>query len=651
VDDSRVGSLLGGRYRLLRKLGEGGMGTVYVGLQEPLGRKVAVKVLLPVLARDATLVARFQREAELAASLGHPNIVQVTDFGVEDGAAFLVMDLLEGESLGAVIEREAPLTSERVRFIATQILSALEAAHARGVVHRDLKPDNVFLTSVSGVADLVKLLDFGIARLVEDADQKMTATGQVLGTPAYMSPEQARGRPVDARSDLYAVGVVMYEALSGGMPVSGSNYHELMFAIVDQIPTPLTDLVSGLDPELVAVVNRAMHKEANARYASAAEMRAALDALGPLSARSPSRVPSRPPPTRVNGEVAMAATVTPEALSAVTASESARPAAIQPSVAITPRSRRWWPWLALGLTAAAAFAGFVLVRSSGSDATPNAAAELEAAAEARALAIVERVMHETSERLEATGANDGAALDAPEAVDMAAGSAPREGRVTEPSTGSGEATEEGSDGSGDEGERDCRAIVEDETPLRVRAEPSVRAAIRAELPTGARVEVLERRGEAWGRIAAPAEGWIWMEKVREPCPPDRPAPRPRLATSAPVRCGDLVQDTPIVRGGDQIVVAMRRTNNLVPMDAFRDLTYSWGPALTRCYQGKPSVGGPFTLRVDAAGRVTEVSRNPYCEAPRGLESCVRDVVLGAEVGNATGGAGEVQFDVSHRRPR
>ena len=619
------------------------MGTVYVGVQEPLGRKVAVKVLLPVLARDATLVARFQREAELAASLGHPNIVQVTDFGVEDGAAFLVMDLLEGESLGAVIEREAPLSAERVRFIATQILSALEAAHARGVVHRDLKPDNVFLTSVSGVADLVKLLDFGIARLVEDADQKMTATGQVLGTPAYMSPEQARGRPVDARSDLYAVGVVMYEALSGRMPVSGSNYHELMFAIVDQIPTPLAELVPGLDPELVAVVDRAMHKEANARYASAAEMRAALDALGPLSARSPSRVPSRPPPTRVNGEVAMAPTVTPEALSAVIATESARPAAAQPSVATTPRSRRWWPWLALGIVSATALAGFVLVASSGSDATPNATAELDAAAEARALAIVERVMHETSERLEAAGAHT-KGTDAPAAVDTAAGSVPLDDPTNGPSEEPGEAIEEG--------ERDCRAIVEDETPLRVRAEPSVRAAIRGELPTGARVEVLERRGEAWGRIATPTAGWIWMEKVREPCPrPAPPVPRPRLATSAPVRCGDLVQDTPIVRGGDQIVVAMRRTNNLVPMDAFRDLTYSWGPALTRCYQGKPSVGGPFTLRVDATGRVTEVSRNPYCEAPRGLESCVRDIVLGAEVGNTTGAPGEVQFDVSHRRPR
>jgi serine/threonine-protein kinase len=639
VDDSRVGSLLGGRYRLLRKLGEGGMGTVYVGVQEPLGRKVAVKVLLPVLARDATLVARFQREAELAASLGHPNIVQVTDFGVDDGAAFLVMDLLEGESLGAVIEREAPMSAERVRFIAAQILSALEAAHARDVVHRDLKPDNVFLTSVSGVADLVKLLDFGIARLVEDADQKMTATGQVLGTPAYMSPEQARGRPVDARSDLYAVGVVMYEALSGRMPVTGSNYHELMFAIVDQVPTPLTELVPGLDPELVAVVDRAMNKETHARYASAAEMRAALDALGPLSARSPSRVPSRPPTTRVN-EVAMAATVTPEALSAVAAGESARPAAVRPSVATLPRSPRRWAWLAVTVASAGAFTGYAFLRPAAPE-TPADTADIEAAAEARALAIVERVMHETSERLEAHETTEATSQrNAHSAMDPASPDV----LANEPSVGVSDAIEHA--------ERDCRAIVEDETPLRVRVEPSVRAEIRGELPTGARVEVLERHGEAWGRIATPAEGWIWLEKVREPClRPDPPAPRPRPASSASVRCGDLVQDTPVVRGGDQIVVATRRTNNLVPMDSFRDLTHSWGPALTRCYQGKPSVGGPFTLRVDAAGRVTEVIRNPYCEAPRGLESCVREIVLGAEVGNATGVAGEVQFDISHRRPR
>ena len=193
--DARIGTVVGGKYRIVRKLGEGGMGAVYAAVQEPLGRKVAVKVLLPVLARDATLVGRFQREAELAASLGHPNIVQVTDFGVDDGSAFLVMDLLDGESLGSALERETALAPSRVCFIAAQVLSALEAAHARGVVHRDLKPDNIYLTSVSGVADLVKLLDFGIARLTEgDGDQKMTATGQVLGTPAYM-PSRRAGSP------------------------------------------------------------------------------------------------------------------------------------------------------------------------------------------------------------------------------------------------------------------------------------------------------------------------------------------------------------------------------------------------------------------------------------------------------------------------
>lgn len=627
------------------------MGTVYVGVQEPLGRKVAVKVLLPVLARDATLVARFQREAELAASLGHPNIVQVTDFGVDDGAAFLVMDLLEGDSLGAVIEREAPLAAERVRFISTQILSALEAAHARGVVHRDLKPDNIFLTSVSGVADLVKLLDFGIARLTEDADQKMTATGQVLGTPAYMAPEQARGRPVDARSDLYAVGVVMYEALSGRMPVSGSNYHELMFAIVDQIPTPLTQLVSGLDPELVAIVDRAMNKEANARYASAADMRAALDALGPLSARGLSRVPSRPPPTRVNSEVAMAATITPEALSAVVASDSARPAAIRPSVVKPPSAanRRLGWWLAFGaLSVGIGVAAFMLTRpddlnatdavtsrgsvGSSEDSTSEASTALEATVEARTRAVVERVMQETATQLEARSVSQMA-------------DTPADSMLGAPTA---------------EESNDCRAIVEDPTPLRVRAEPSVRAEVKGELSTGARVEVLERRDDAWGRIAAPFEGWIWMEMVRDPCASasrmtasetPRARERARAPTSQQVRCGEMERETPIVQRGDEIVVAMRRTNNLVPMDGFRDLSYSWGPALTQCYRGKPSVGGPFTLQVDADGRVTRVTRNPYCEAPSRLESCVREIVLGAQVGNVTGAPGEVQFDISHRRPR
>ncbi|MBX3274596.1 MAG: protein kinase [Sandaracinaceae bacterium] len=303
ASDPLLGAVLGGRYRVERVLGAGGMGTVYRGVQEPLGRPVAIKVLHEAYGVDAELIARFRREAELAASLHHPNVAQVTDFGVDGGRAWLVMDLLEGTSLHGAIAAGAPLAAERVRRIATQVLSALEAAHARGVVHRDLKPDNVFLVAVSGI-ELVKLLDFGIARLA-DPEHAMTQTGRVLGTPAYMAPEQARGRPVGPATDLFALGVVMYEALAGRRPFEGDNYHALMFAIVEQRPAPLGDAVP---PALAAIVERAMAKDPAERFESAAAMRAALDALGPLeeAATSPDAAP-----------IELASTLTPEALAAL----------------------------------------------------------------------------------------------------------------------------------------------------------------------------------------------------------------------------------------------------------------------------------------------------------------------------------------------
>ncbi|HJL15175.1 MAG TPA: protein kinase [Sandaracinaceae bacterium LLY-WYZ-13_1] len=288
-----------GRYRVERMLGAGGMGAVYAGVQVDLGRPVAIKVLRPELSQDAAIVKRFKREAELAASLSHPHIAQVTDFGVADGRAFLVMDLLEGEPLSGVLEREGRLAEARVRRVALQILSALEAAHARGVVHRDLKPENVFVQRASGM-ELVKLLDFGIARML-DADAKMTQTGAVLGTPAYMSPEQARGRDVDARSDVFSAGAVLYEALAGRRAFEGTNYHELMFAVVEQTPPALDALEPPVSPGFAAVIARAMHKDPHARFGDAGAMRAAVEALNGLSEEAP--------PSGVRSDDAFAATM------------------------------------------------------------------------------------------------------------------------------------------------------------------------------------------------------------------------------------------------------------------------------------------------------------------------------------------------------
>ena len=270
---------MGGRYRLERELGAGGMGAVWIAVQEGLGRRVALKTLLPALAQDAQAVTRFKREAELAASLGHPHIVQVTDFGSDAGGAFLVMELLHGHSLAEVIEREAPMEPTRLATIAQQVLSALGATHERGVVHRDLKPDNVFLTKVAG-GELVKLLDFGIARMaLGDVASRLTQTGQVLGTPLYMAPEQARAQEVDGRTDLYALGAILYEAASGQRPFEASTYPALIAAIVMDAPPPLKSLRPGLPPNFVAIVETAMAKEPDHRFRSPEAMSRALDSL------------------------------------------------------------------------------------------------------------------------------------------------------------------------------------------------------------------------------------------------------------------------------------------------------------------------------------------------------------------------------------
>ncbi|MEO6576182.1 MAG: protein kinase [Polyangiaceae bacterium] len=290
---SASGTLLGGRYRVGAMLGKGGMGVVYQAVQEDLGRRVAVKVLNPDLAFHSDGLQRFRLEAQSAAALGHPNIVQVTDFQANAGEpAFLVMEFLEGRSLGQTIAAEGPLSEARVAFIVSQMLSGLSAAHRANLVHRDIKPDNVFLSSTTAMHDLVKLLDFGIAKLQGDTgNAHLTVAGAMIGTPAYMSPEQARGLPIDARTDLYAVGSCMYHALSGHLPFEANSLPALLVAIFEHAPPPLAAFCPGIDPRMVAVVTRAMSKDPAARFASAEEMRAALAPWSTL--------PTKPPPSAI----------------------------------------------------------------------------------------------------------------------------------------------------------------------------------------------------------------------------------------------------------------------------------------------------------------------------------------------------------------
>lgn len=285
VGPALIGRTIARRYKIHGLLGEGGMGAVYEAEHLSIGRRVALKRLHPELAVDAHAVHRFQREARAAGSTGHENIVDVLDLGfAEDGAPYLVMELLEGESLAQRLRRQTKLSPERAASIAGQVLAALEAVHGRGVIHRDLKPDNVFLTRRGGRRDFVKVLDFGVSKVATAPEAtKLTRTGMMVGTPHYMSPEQARGmRDLDHRVDLYAVGVILYECLSGQLPFRGSNYHALLQAILAGDAPPLQVLVPGIPQALAAIVHRALAGDRELRFPDARTMWAALVPFGAL---------------------------------------------------------------------------------------------------------------------------------------------------------------------------------------------------------------------------------------------------------------------------------------------------------------------------------------------------------------------------------
>jgi len=279
VGDPYVGTVLQGRYRILRKLGEGGMGSVYRAEVIDVGHTVAVKLLHDRLVGDDVAIQRFEREAQVASRLNHPNSIAILDFGhTASGASFLVMEYLAGESLADVLHREQ-VSVRRAVHILRQVLSVLEAAHAMAVVHRDLKPANIFLIQQGESKDHVKVLDFGIARLRRDEGERMTRTGMVCGTPEYMSPEQARGFDLDARSDLYAAGVVFYEMLTGRRPFEGKSPAEIMSAqIADPVIPPSERAPErGIPPSLDAIVLWALAKAPEDRFPSAVEFRRVIE--------------------------------------------------------------------------------------------------------------------------------------------------------------------------------------------------------------------------------------------------------------------------------------------------------------------------------------------------------------------------------------
>jgi eukaryotic-like serine/threonine-protein kinase len=280
-----VGATLSGRYLVTRKIGQGGMGAVYEATHTMIGKRVAVKVLLEKYAKRDALVARLKKEAELASSVQNEHIIDVTDFGqTDDGRTFVVMEFLEGESLAECLARETRLPEQRVLRIAHQAASALAAAHKKGIVHRDIKPENLFLLRRKE-QDFVKVVDFGISKSLrasgdEEEPPRLTQTGMVLGTPLYMSPEQARGDDeLDHRVDIYALGVIMYEAATGRVPFIGNNYLSVISQVLNEDATPPREIVPELSEEFEAIVLRAMSKDRRERYGDAQEILADLSAL------------------------------------------------------------------------------------------------------------------------------------------------------------------------------------------------------------------------------------------------------------------------------------------------------------------------------------------------------------------------------------
>lgn len=378
-DMVETGTLIDGRYKVLSRIGSGGMADVYLAEDELLGRRVALKLLHQRFAADQEFVERFRREASSAAGLSHPNVVAVYDRGEWDGTYYIAMEYLPGRSLKSVVREHGSLSPQDAIDITTQIVLALRFAHKRGIIHRDIKPHNVILDE-EGRA---KVTDFGIARA---GASDMTLTGSIMGTAQYLSPEQAQGHAVTEASDLYAVGVVLYELLTGSVPFDGESAVTIAMQQVTAEPVPPSQRNPAVGPALDAVVLRALAKDPAQRYATADDLLAALQQAreGIVPAAAPNGAPTAP----------TALLVPPAAAGAAGAAAAAGAAGLAPTVAATtpllpledgpPAERRnRWMWWALGVAAllAAAVALLLLLGPSTKQVTvPNVSGQSQAAA-------------------------------------------------------------------------------------------------------------------------------------------------------------------------------------------------------------------------------------------------------------------------------
>lgn len=279
------GHVIDGRYRLADTVGEGGMGEVFRATDEKTGEQVAVKTLRERFSKSPELRERFEREARALFAMEHPHVVAVRDFGIEDGTAYIVTELLEGKTLSEVLDEEETLHPDRALAIARQVLSALAFTHAQGVIHRDMKSENVFLSQMPGGHEHAKLLDFGLVRFVDakqwGAGVSLTAEGAVLGSPGYISPEQTLGHRGDARSDVYSAGCLLFELLTGEWPFLEDDRTRLFRAHLSQPIPRVAERRQGIEihPDLQAVISKAMSKPPAERWTDAVAMLSAFDAV------------------------------------------------------------------------------------------------------------------------------------------------------------------------------------------------------------------------------------------------------------------------------------------------------------------------------------------------------------------------------------
>jgi serine/threonine-protein kinase len=365
-DDPLVGAVLAGRYVVKSRIGEGGMGLVYEGLHRDIDKQVAIKVLRDDLSRRPEVVARFRQEAKSASRIGHENIVDISDFGeTTRGASYFVMEFLDGEDLANVLGRDVTVDADRACAIVLQCCRALSATHAKGIVHRDIKPENIFLTQRDGVDDFVKIVDFGIAKMSDiETDgapgRKLTKTGMIFGTPEYMSPEQAAGKELDHRVDVYALGIILYECLAGRVPFEGDTFMGVLTQHLFAELPPIEEFNPNakVSRELELVIRKALAKDPDDRYQDTEELAEAIKCA-------------------LEGRLSRATIMTPP---------SAFGSASLSHLAPVPRRKtsRWvWAATVLGAVAALAWVGLGPISGPGSEADASEGpAEMGPAADA-----------------------------------------------------------------------------------------------------------------------------------------------------------------------------------------------------------------------------------------------------------------------------